>query len=235
MDPRFPSPDAPLFRPVADRAVLVEFGSAPDSAVHASVLRLDQALATRPFAGFCEAVPAIVNLLVVFDPLATDHRAVEAALRGLLAVPALPRPPVTPREVLVCYDADLAPDLATVAHQTGLAPEAVVAAHLAGRYEVVMYGFAPGYAYLAGVPDPIRLDRKPSPLRDVPTGSVLIAAGQCLVSTLRMPTGWWIIGRSPTAVLTGDPARPFLFDVGDPVAFRRIPRARYDRMTEAGR
>ena len=37
-----------------------------------------------------------------------------------------------------------------------------------------------------------------------------------------MPTGWWIIGRSPTKVLTGDPQRPFLFDVGDRVSFRRI-------------
>ena len=60
-------------------------------------------------------------------------------------------------------------------------------------------------------------------------GSVLIAAGQCLVSTLVMPTGWWIIGQSPTRVLTGDAVRPFLFDVGDRVQFRRISRAEFDR------
>jgi inhibitor of KinA len=40
-----------------------------------------------------------------------------------------------------------------------------------------------------------------------------------------MPTGWWIIGRSPTRILRGENAdRPFLFDVGDRVRFRRIPR-----------
>jgi inhibitor of KinA len=42
------------------------------------------------------------------------------------------------------------------------------------------------------------------------------------VTTLTMPTGWWIIGHSPTVILDPKGARPFLFDVGDPVAFRRV-------------
>ena len=37
------------------------------------MLRLDQALTAAPFAGFTEAVPAFVNLLVDFDPSLTDH------------------------------------------------------------------------------------------------------------------------------------------------------------------
>lgn len=216
---------APLFRPVADHAVLVEFGSAISEAVHAAVLRLDQALAAAPFPGFAEAIPALVNLLVAFDPLITDHARVEAHLRGLLrAAPGAPSSTQT-REVEVCYDAAFAPDLAEVVRQTGLAPEAVIAAHLAQRYEVYMYGFAPGYAYLAGVPLALQLPRKPSPVRDVPAGAVMIAGAQCLVTTLTMPSGWWVIGRSPTRILTGSPHRPFLFDVGDAVRFRRIPAA----------
>jgi len=227
-------PDAPLFRPVAERAVLVEFAAVQDSAAHRAVLRLDHALAARPCAGFCEAVPAMVSLLVVFDPLVTDHRQVEAHLRGLLSASAGPRLRHALREVQVCYDADCAPDLAAVADRTGLSRDAVIAAHLAGRYEVAMYGFAPGYAYLSGVPGPLWLDRKQSPLRDVPAGSVIIAAAQCLITTLTMPTGWWIIGRSPTRVLTGDAGRPFLFDVGDRVRFRRISRATLEPVAPGG-
>jgi inhibitor of KinA len=88
-----------------------------------------------------------------------------------------------------------------------------------------MYGFAPGYAYLAGVPEEIRLPRKQAAVRDISAGSVIIAGPQCLVTTLTMPTGWWIIGRSPTRILRGeDVNRPFLFDVGDRVRFRRISR-----------
>ena len=101
----------------------------------------------------------------------------------------------------------------------------MIAAHLAGRYHVYMYGFAPGYAYLAGVPPALRLNRKPAPLRGVPAGSVLIAGPQCLVSTLTMPTGWWIIGRTPFAVLTGDPDHPFRLQTGDRLRFVPAPRS----------
>lgn len=225
-----PTPSAPIFRPVAERAVLVEFGTTLDQAAHEAVLRLDQALAAQPCAGFRESVPAFVNLLVEFDPLITDHPATIAHLRHLLTAKTAPRAQPAQREVLVCYDAELAPDLAAVAAATGMTEEAVITAHLSGDYAVFLYGFAPGYAYLGGVPAPIRLDRKPAPVRDVAAGSVIIAGAQCLVTTLLMPTGWWIIGRSPTPILTRDPARPFLFDVGDKVRFRRISRAEYEAM-----
>lgn len=220
-----PGPGFPRFRPVAEHAVLAEFGDRIDAAVHAAVLRLDAALASRGFDGFVEAVPGYVNLLVAFDPMRCDHRRVEAALRELLDGPAATVPKPAQHEVLVCYDADLAPDLAAVAQAAGLSVEAAIAAHLAGDYRVYLYGFAPGYAYLAGVPEEIRLPRKPAALRGVAAGSVIIAGAQCLVTTLTMPTGWWIIGRSPTRILQDDPSRPFLFEVGDRVRFRRIDRA----------
>lgn len=206
------------FRPIADGGLLVEFAAGDG----ARVRLLDRALADAPFAGFAEAVPAFVTLAVVFDPRITDHGAVEAHLRRLLAVPGAGAGPGGDRVVEVCYDD--APDMAEVAARSGLSVEAVIAAHLKGDYEVAMYGFAPGYAYLTGVPAGLHLDRKAAAVRGVAAGSVIIAGAQCLVTTLTMPTGWWVIGRSPTRVLTGDDARPFLFDVGDRVRFRRVGR-----------
>lgn len=218
----------PVFSPMAEHSLLVEFGDRIKADLQERVRALDAGLAASPFTGFLEAVPAFASLLVRFDPLVTDHGRAEAQLRALLELPLTALRPSTPREVEVCYDPAHAPDLAAVAAATGLTPEAVVAAHLAGDYAVAMYGFAPGYAYLSGVPEAIRLPRKPAPVRDVPAGSVLIAGQQCLVSTLTMPTGWWVIGRSPTRILTETAERRFLFDVGDPVRFRRIGRAEYD-------
>ncbi len=215
----------PQFRPVADHVLLVGFGDTITDAAHAAVLALDRALALHPMAGLREAVPAFTNILVTFDPLLTDHAAVEAHLRVVMAHPAPPAPLPKTHVVQVCYDAELAPDLAEVAQRTGLSAEAVISAHLGGDYRVFLYGFAPGYAYLGGLPAALRLDRKPAPLRGIAAGSVIIAGAQCLVTTLKMPTGWWIIGRSPTAILTGDPARPFLFDVGDHVRFQRVSRS----------
>ena len=218
----------PRFRAVADQAILVEFGTVITDAARAQVRSLDQKLARHPIAGFREAVPAYVNLLVVFDALLTDHAAVKHALAALLQDPDLSSKPGREHRVDVCYDADIAPDLAEVASRVNLSPDAVIAAHLGQTYHVIMYGFAPGYAYLGGVPPSLALPRKPSARRGVAAGSVIIAASQCLITTLIMPTGWWIIGRSPTPVLLDDPARPFLFDVGDTVRFRRISRAQLD-------
>ena len=209
----------PIFRAVAEHGLLVEFGTRIDDATHAAVLALDRALAANPFAGFAEAVPAYVNLLVRFDPMVTDHRAVEAALRALITATPTEGVQGTRRVVDVVYDG---PDLDEVAQRCGLSPEAVIAAHLGGDYQVALYGFAPGYAYLSGVPKAIALPRKEAAVRGVASGSVIIAAGQCIVTTLTMPTGWWIIGHSPTVILDPQGARPFLFDVGDRVAFRRV-------------
>lgn len=221
----------PVYSPIAEHGLLVEFGDQIDPVIHARVTQLDRALAAKPFDGFCEAVPAYASILIRFDPLACDHQLVQQHVESLLGGACVLPATAKTHLVSVCYDGDLAPDLDLVAAAVGLSREQVITAHLAGEYEVFMYGFAPGYAYLAGVPPVIQLPRKPAARRGVAAGSVLIAGPQCLVSTLEMPTGWWVIGRSSTPILMGDSDRPFLFDVGDKVRFRRISRREFDHET----
>jgi inhibitor of KinA len=212
----------PRFRPVADVGMMVEFGKTIGEEVHAAVLALDQALAAHPFHGFTEAVPAYCSLFVAYDPLVAELKSVKAHVSALVASMTVSAPKGRLHEIPVCYDAPFGPDLASVAERVGLSPEAVIEAHIAGDYRVYMYGFAPGYAYLGGVPDRIQLPRRPSPIRDIAAGSVLIAGPQCLVTTITMPTGWWIIGRSPAQILRPQHDVPFLFEVGDRVRFHRV-------------
>ena len=92
-----------------------------------------------------------------------------------------------------------------------------------------MFGFSPGASYLSGVDPRIRLPRKPAPVRDVPAGSVIIAGAQCLVMTVTMPTGWWVIGRTPSARWAGsDPGAGV--DIGDVVEFVPVDRRRFDEL-----
>ncbi len=220
----------PQFRAIADHALLVSFAAEISEEAHAAVVALDTAIGANMPAGVIETVPALVNLLVSFDPTLTDHTAVERYVRTCLQDMKVGEISGLRRHVQVCYEAPFAPDLEAVATATGVSTDAVINAHLAGDFQVLMYGFAPGYAYLSGVPELIRVPRKPAAVRDVPAGSVIIAGPQCLVTTLTMPTGWSIIGRSPTAILTGDPTHPFLFDVGDHVTFERIDRTTFERL-----
>ena len=203
-----------ICRPIAGHALLVTFAETISDEAHAQVLGLDAALQACPFEGLVETVPAFVNLLVTFDPLTTDPARIETHLRALHAPPL--QATGQTHAIAVTYDG---PDLAEVATRTGLTPQEVARTHASGTYKVYLYGFAPGYAYLGGLPPALRLDRKPAPVRDVPAGSVIIAGGQCLITTLTMPTGWWIIGHTKAKILTEDPARPFLFAVGDEIRF----------------
>lgn len=224
------APGWPRFMPVADHALLVSFGEAISDEASACVGALDQALAHRPCAGFIECVPAMVSLLVAFNPLLTDHDQVrthvQALLRDALPVRGAPRQ----HAVEVCYDAGFAPDLPAVAQASCLSVQEVIERHAQATLTVRMYGFAPGFAYLSGVPAEIQVPRKPAATRGIPAGSVLIAGPQCLVTTLVMPTGWSVIGRSPTRILDPDSPSPFLFEVGDSVRFVRIDRARYESL-----
>jgi len=212
------------FKPVADHALLVEFASEISDEVNRTVIALDHAIAKTQIEGMQEVIPALVNLLAVFDPLQTDHAQVEAAIQKLLPISPARDEEAMHHTVDVCYDEGFSPDLAAVAKACNMSEEAVIAAHGAALYRVGMYGFAPGYAYLAGVPKVIQVPRKTAPVRNIPAGSVMIAGPQCLATTIVMPTGWSIIGHTPAKIMTGNPDRPFLFEVGDTVSFNRIRR-----------
>ncbi|KKC24139.1 5-oxoprolinase subunit B family protein [Sphingomonas sp. SRS2] len=209
----------PIVRPVGASAILVELGDGIDEAISGRVIALDRALLAEPLAGLVETVPAYAALMIVFDPLVADVEALSSlALRLARDIRADERPG---REhvVPVCYDG---PDLDAVAQRTGLSREQAIGAHLSGDYRVYMYGFAPGYAYLGGVPQALQLPRKPAAERGHPVGSIIIAGAQCLITTLPMPTGWWVIGNTPLRVLDPAAEQPFRFDPGDRIRFEQI-------------
>ncbi len=214
----------PHYRPLADIGLLVEFGDCIDEAVHRRIIAFDRAVQAASLPGVVETVPSYATLMIVYDPLLTDLDTLLAAVRPLAAAAGDTVTSPTEHSIPVCYDAECGPDLAATAEMLGLGTDAIIAAHLGGQYRVYMYGFAPGYAYLGGVPALLDLPRKPVPVRSRPVGSVMIAGGQCIVTTLPMPTGWWVIGRSPAAILRPEASRPFLFEPGDTVRFRRIAR-----------
>ncbi|MEM6593503.1 MAG: allophanate hydrolase subunit 1 [Pseudomonadota bacterium] len=219
---------SPAFRKVAGHAVLVEMASEISEAVADAIVQLDRAIAQARLPGLRETTPALVNILFIFDPVETDHDTIIEGIKALLPLPEHGHARPQTHIVDVCYEGGLGPDLDAVAVATGTSAEAVIAAHLSGDYRVGMYGFAPGFAYLAGVPEGAQVPRKPAPVRGIPAGSVMVAGPQCIVTTVKMPTGWSIIGRSPTRIMLDSPEKPFLFDVGDRVRFRRIDRAAYE-------
>jgi KipI family sensor histidine kinase inhibitor len=221
------------FLPSADSAVIVEFGDRIDRAISDRVLGLAARMRAAEIAGVVEVVPTFRSLMVHYDPLRTSSAALIAAIERLLASKtALDRKRRLWR-VPVCYEADFAPDLASVAAQTKLAPEEVVSRHAGTRYRVYMIGFVPGYPYMGDMPDSLVLPRRADPRIRVPPGSVAIATTMTAIYPLESPGGWHLIGTTPIRIFDERVSQPALFAPGDAVDFEVIDRETFARIQAA--
>ena len=221
--------------PLGDRALLIQLGSAIDDATHRRVRAVSGRLASRQVPGLLELVPAFTSVAVHYDPARVPNdapaggaprspyvrfaKAIEASLADLGEEPLAASRTV---EIPVRYGGDEGPDLGVVAAAHELSAEEVVRLHSGATYRVYMLGFAPGFAYLGGLPESLVTPRRDEPRTAVPAGSVGIGGNQTGVYPLTTPGGWQIIGRTPLALF--DPRRtpPTLLAIGDVVRFRAV-------------
>ncbi|EIV90656.1 allophanate hydrolase subunit 1 [Frankia sp. QA3] len=117
------------------------------------------------------------------------------------------------------------PDLVDLARLTGLTPAQIIRRHMRGPHRVAFCGFAPGFAYIAGLDAGLRVPRRDSPRTRVPAGAVAIADEFTGVYPRASPGGWHLIGRTDLTVfdLTRDP--PALLAPGTPVRFVAVGAA----------
>lgn len=133
------------------------------------------------------------------------------------------------REILipVCYDKQHAPDLKTAAHQLNCHLEQIIERHSAVAYSVDTVGFMPGFGYLSGLHDSLRLPRKEVPRTRVPAGSVAIAENMTAVYPHQSAGGWHLIGRTPKILFNPTRQEPAMLRVGDTVRFKQITHDEY--------
>jgi len=215
-----PSVRYPRILPVGEAAFTVEFGDAVDEALNRRVHAFDAALQAQPVPGLVETVPTYRSLLVMYDPQVIRAEAMRVALADALAVLATAELPLGRLvEIPVCYGGEADPDLADVAAHCGITAQAVIELHAQPVYTVAMLGFAPGFAYLLGLPEALATPRLATPRLRVPPGSVGIAGAQTGVYALATPGGWRIIGRTDRVLFDPGRAEPFALRAGDRVRF----------------
>jgi KipI family sensor histidine kinase inhibitor len=195
--------------PCGSAALLVEVASGDEAAA------LHAGLEAAPPPGVEELVPGARSVLVRFDRGATDAQRLAEAVR---AVPLL-EPGTTESavvEIPVVYDGE---DLEEVAGLSGLSTAEVVARHQGSSYRVAFCGFAPGFAYLTGLPVELHVPRRATPRVSVPAGAVAIAGEHAAVYPRSSPGGWRLLGRTDAVLwdLRRDP--PALLRPGTRVRF----------------
>ncbi len=119
-------------------------------------------------------------------------------------------------ELPVSYDG---PDLEWVAQHCRLEVDDVVARHRATEFVVAFCGFAPGFAYLAGLPSELQVPRRDDPRSRVPPGSVGIAGEFTGVYPRASPGGWQLIARTERTLWDLEQEPPALLAPGTRVRF----------------
>jgi len=215
--------DAPVFRPMGDRSLLVEIGEKISADVNRRVQELMLRLQQANLPGVRELAPSYRSLLVVFDPLTIAPEKLKAAITDVAARPGgseLPQAKLI--TVPVFYGGDYGPDLEWVAGHLGISTEEVIWLHTETVYRVYMIGFTPGYPYMGELPAALAVPRRSTPRTRVPKGSVGMAQRQTGIYPVESPGGWQIIGWTPIELFDPKRQMPSLLEMGDRVKFESV-------------
>jgi KipI family sensor histidine kinase inhibitor len=85
-----------------------------------------------------------------------------------------------------------------------------------------MIGFAPGFAYLGGLPEQLYTPRLPVPRQRIEASAIGIGGKQASINSVPGPSGWRFLGRTPLKLFDPSRTEPFLLRAGDRVRFRPI-------------
>jgi KipI family sensor histidine kinase inhibitor len=180
--------------PSGEHAVLVELDDLGQARALADSLR------RRPIGGVRELVPAARTVLIIAERgVRLADIAAQVDTRELTGW--APDGPAEEIEIPVRYDG---PDLAEVAELTSLDEAGVVAAHTGQVWTVAFCGFLPGFGYLVGESDALRVPRRPSPRTAVPGGAVGLADEYTGAYPRRSPGGWQLIGTTDAVLWDAD-------------------------------
>ena len=109
-----------------------------------------------------------------------------------------------------------------VARTAGIDRAEVVALHSGAEFVVAFLGFAPGFGYLIGLPEPLRQPRLDEARPSVPSGSVAVAGEYSAVYPRASPGGWRLIGSTEQVMFDPDAEPPALLAPGDRVRFEPV-------------
>ncbi|WP_332305014.1 5-oxoprolinase subunit PxpB [Rhizobium sp. GR12] len=212
----------PRIAACGDSALVIELSDQIDEETNIRVVALADDLAAKPIEGVVETVPTYRSLLVVYDPALVRGALLARLLQARLAEVSLANRAQRRIVVPVIYGGPVGMDLDELADMKQMGADALIALHAAAEYRVYMIGFAPGFAYLGGLPDILHTPRLAVPRQRIEASAIGIGGKQASINSVPGPSGWRFIGRTPLRLF--DPARedPFLLRAGDRVRFRPV-------------
>ena len=209
-----------------ENSLILYFGDRPSDAIASQVAQVIVQLRLSIGEVLIDLVPSYASLLVIYNPVISDHHLVRAAMRAALDSLTVSNAQQQGSLVIlpVYYSVESGPDLQGLADGAGLSVDEVIAIHQQTEYRVYAIGFAPGFAYLGEVDERIAMSRLATPRQKVPRGSVAIADRQTAVYPAQSPGGWNLIGLCPQRMFDPNLTPSMPVQVGDRVRFDAIDK-----------
>ncbi len=221
--------------PLADKALIVEFGNIINPDINRKVHSLHDEISNAKISGVHECVPTYRSLLITYDPMKVSYEKLVSRVKSLEKKSKASISQRTTRTAVipVAYGGEFGPDIRQVAQSHNLRDDDVIRIHSTREYLVYMIGFIAGFPYLGELDNEIATPRLETPRLRVPEGSVGIAERQTGIYPREAPGGWQIIGRTPLKLF--DPLRqpPALLQPGDTVRFRPISIEEFQQIRES--
>ncbi|MFZ2504202.1 MAG: carboxyltransferase domain-containing protein [Nocardioides sp.] len=176
----------------------------------------------------CDGIDDLAALLAALRQLPSDRAGTYSGAPAANVASFAPGslPPEGSSDVVVVPVTYDGADLARVAEHWRVDPAEVVRRHTGVEFVVAFCGFAPGFAYLAGLPDEWAVPRLGDPRARVPRGAVAIADRWCAVYPRSSPGGWLILGHTELEVFDPERQPPALLSPGARVRFVAVGGAR---------
>jgi inhibitor of KinA len=216
--------------PLGNDALLIGLEQKIDPVTLEKVLMISHKIEQKRINGVIEVVPAYASLAVYYNPLVISYTTLKEKIEQLLAEQAFDNQKITRFlwEIPVCYELGI--DMKKFASEKKLSPEEIIRHHTTPEYLVYMRGFVPGFLYLGGLDEQLYLQRKSTPTRKVPPGSVAIGGQQTGIYALPGPAGWHVIGQTPVKLFDPDHEDIMPIKPGDKVKFKAIAKNEFDRL-----
>ena len=222
----------PQFILASDRSILVKFGHEISEEFHQRVFAFTDFVLTNRIKSVVNIHPAYSSVLFTLDLNADLKEILSVIKKSWAASTQTDIPKMRQMEIPVLYGGELGEDMDRVSQYTGLNQSEIIQCHEGGLYKVYFTGFSPGFPYIGGMDPSLSTPRLTTPRKQVPAGTIGIAAEQTGIYPLSSPGGWNLIGQTPIKIFDWHHPTNLRLRMGDSIKFISVTKAEFDQLKE---
>jgi len=223
---------SPQFILASDRSILVKFGSKISEEIHQRVFAFTDFVLTNRIKSVVNIHPAYSSVLFTLDLNADLNEILSLIKISWDASTQTNIPDSRHVEIPVLYEMGLVKIMDRVSQHTGLNQSEIIQSHEGGSYKVYFTGFSPGFPYIGGMDPSLSTPRLTTPRKQVPAGTIGIAAEQTGIYPLSSPGGWNLIGQTPIKIFDWHHPTDLRLRMGDSIKFISITKEEFDQLKE---